>query len=129
MKTCSKCKQTKNKADFSNKRGKLQTYCKECNKKYLKEHYQQNKLYYLEKNQNRRKEIREFIRDHKKKFSCDCGESHVACLDFHHIDVKKKDISIASTIGCGWSKDRLIKELEKCIVICSNCHRKLHFGE
>ena len=56
-----------------------------------------------------------------------CGEKHPATLDFHHIDPNNKKFTISTYYVSGCSKDKIIKETEKCIVLCSNCHRKLHF--
>ena len=57
-----------------------------------------------------------------------CGENDTACLDFHHIDPKQKDGSIAAGIRSrGWSKQRVLKEMQRCTVLCANCHRKHHY--
>lgn len=66
----------------------------------------------------------------RQTLSCSsCGESHPATLDFHHTDPTEKESSIAKAVRYGWSKHRIMKEIEKCIVLCSNCHRKLHYNE
>jgi hypothetical protein len=44
-------------------------------------------------------------------------------LEFHHLDPNEKDFSIG---GKSWSLERLKKEVDKCILICANCHRELH---
>jgi len=56
---------------------------------------------------------------------CKCGENYSACLEFHH-NIKSKEINISDAISRGWSMERIMKEIEKCIVLCANCHRKLH---
>ena len=50
------------------------------------------------------------------------------CLDFHHIDPSKKEGNIAKIIT-SISRKFLLSELEKCIVLCTNCHRKVHYNE
>ena len=55
-----------------------------------------------------------------------CGESHPACLDFHHKDSTQKENEIARLATNG-SSELLEKELKKCDVLCANCHRKLHY--
>lgn len=78
----------------------------------------------------RRHEIRAWFLQLKQTFSCSrCPENHVACLDFHHNDPSEKDMALGDAVKMGWSKERILKELEKCIVLCSNCHRKLHDEE
>ena len=57
-----------------------------------------------------------------------CGESDIACLDFHHRDPAKKDATVSIAVA-HWSIKRLQKEMAKCIIICSNCRRKLHAAE
>lgn len=130
MKTCSKCKIEKPLTEFNKKgKGKLQTFCKECNSIYLKEHYQKNKQYYLDKAIKSNKKQREWFEDFKKTLKCEyCGENHVACLDFHHTDPSVKEFSVGSMIH-RFGKARILKEVEKCTVLCSNCHRKLHWKE
>jgi hypothetical protein len=56
-----------------------------------------------------------------------CGEPHIACLDFHHIDQSLKEGSIG-VIANTYSTKRLLKEIEKCEILCANCHRKLHYN-
>lgn len=50
-----------------------------------------------------------------------------ATLEFHHPDPNKKDFSI-SVDGMTRSWERVKKEVEKCILICANCHREIHAG-
>lgn len=45
-------------------------------------------------------------------------------LEFHHIDPTKKDFTISKNKFNNWEK--LVKELKKCICICSNCHKEIH---
>lgn len=57
---------------------------------------------------------------------CECGESHIAVLDFHHIDPSQKEFSVAVLLRLSdWSK--IETEIKKCKLVCSNCHRKHHF--
>lgn len=55
-----------------------------------------------------------------------CEETHPACLDFHHRDPKKKFDSVASMVSRGFRIKAILKEISKCDVLCSNCHRKEH---
>jgi len=80
-------------------------------------------------NKRKKKEIKEFLTKVKNKSVCKlCGEAENACLDFHHIDAGTKEFHIAEAPKLRPSLDTLKKELAKCIVLCSNCHRKLHAG-
>lgn len=64
-----------------------------------------------------------------------CGYNKcLTALEFHHIDPKEKDFNIARCIsksGIRWVDTKIIpyhiiKELDKCILLCSNCHREQH---
>lgn len=55
-----------------------------------------------------------------------CPEIHPACLEFHHRDPTQKDLEI-SRAARYWSKEHLMREIAKCDVLCSNCHRKFHY--
>ena len=60
----------------------------------------------------------------KREASCECGVSFYVCLDFHHVDEKLFNISVSFQ---DYGVDVLIKEIEKCEILCSNCHRILHY--
>ena len=132
-KTCSKCIQNKVLSEFTKNKAKkdgYNSYCKQCNKNYQKVHYENNKLYYIDKKNIRKDFIREFINRVKRKSKCsNCSENHIACLDFHHMNTFKKDFSISVATQLGISMTTLKEELRKCIILCSNCHRKLHYKE
>lgn len=129
MKICSKCSIEKDESEFNKKsstKDGLQTFCKECNKKNCKSHYGNNRKYYDDRNNERKKDIRNYV-DSKKTKCSNCGEDHIACLDFHHL--KDKEIDLAMVTAKSWSKNRIDKEIAKCIILCANCHRKLHWQE
>lgn len=65
----------------------------------------------------------------KKHWCRECGERRSACLAFHHVDSRLKKIDIGIAVHAGWSKKRIEAELAKCIVLCGNCHAKLHWNE
>ena len=52
-----------------------------------------------------------------------CGESRLYVIEFHHIDPSTKLFSIG---GSSHSKDHILKEREKCVCLCANCHREFH---
>lgn len=70
---------------------------------------------------------RERFLELKSTLKCNrCGENDIACLDFHHTDKDDKDFSISAVVK-DYSWDRILEEIEKCEVLCANCHRKEHF--
>jgi hypothetical protein len=55
-----------------------------------------------------------------------CGyDKCIDALEFHHLDENTKEQN-PSYIVMRWSKNRAMVELEKCILVCANCHRELH---
>jgi hypothetical protein len=58
-----------------------------------------------------------------------CGYNKcIAALEFHHLDPSKKDFSISSS-GNTRSWNKVKEELDKCVLLCSNCHREVHTNE
>ena len=55
-----------------------------------------------------------------------CGYNKcMGALEFHHLDPKKKDFGIAA-VTRSW--ENIKDELDKCILVCANCHREIHAG-
>ena len=112
-------------------RGKkqFQSNCRECQKKYRKEHYLNNKEKYIKKAKTYRETFTEWIVNYKKNLKCEiCNEDRYWVLDFHHKDPKEKDTEISVLIkSC--NKKKLLDEISKCMIVCSNCHRDLHHQE
>lgn len=103
----------------------LQYQCINCQKEYRKKHYEENKEKYIKKASKWNKDFRDWYLDFKSNLFCNrCGENHPACLQFHHL--KDKD-ELISKIAQEKNKERLLKEVEKCEVLCANCHAKEHF--
>ena len=57
-----------------------------------------------------------------------CGESRMYTLDFHHKDRNEKENALSVLLKDSRYK-QFFEELEKCILLCSNCHREFHFLE
>ena len=57
-----------------------------------------------------------------------CGyRKCVGALDFHHIDEKTKQFDLSSHgLTRAWSRTQI--ELDKCVLLCANCHREIHAG-
>lgn len=113
----------KNKA----KKDGLQAECKECKSAYNKLHYQKNRETYLAKARESSKECEDYIREIKSSLKCSiCGEDRWWVLDFHHENPDEKESCIA-TLAHNGSRKKMEEELKKCIVLCANCHRDIHF--
>lgn len=69
-------------------------------------------------------DLREFVNELKDNPCTDCGvEYHPCMMDFDHIGEFKKTMSISQMVTRGLSVERILKEIEKCELVCSNCHR------
>lgn len=132
-KICSDCGLEKPILEFSYKNKSkftFQSKCKLCHSKYLKQHYKKNKEYYKVRALNRKrynKKINlEYIRKLKESTPCtDCGIHYpYYIMDFDHISGNKKNIVSAMTQE---SFELVLAEINKCEIVCANCHRKRTF--
>ena len=58
-----------------------------------------------------------------------CGYSNcLNALEFHHVSQEHKQVSISIALA-RLDKELVIKEASKCLLLCSNCHRELHYGQ
>ena len=132
-KKCIKCEKDKNIDEFNFKsveKNIRQNTCKVCHAEMKKKNYEGNKQATLDRNNRNRKKNKTWWDAFKVNLSCiNCGESHPACLDFHHRDGKDKKIEVGKLSGTTYSKEYVLKEVKKCDVLCANCHRKHHYNE
>ena len=89
---------------------KAKALCKKCHSKQTTERQKKNRAEYIAYKGG-------------KCARCDYDECHAA-MEFHHIDPAEKDPNFASMRS--WGFERAKSELDKCILLCSNCHRSLH---
>jgi hypothetical protein len=95
--------------------------------KYARELYKKQSKLAVLRVAKRKKKIKNWLEEYKKNLKCfSCGESHPATLDFHHKNKHEKEKSICYLVVNGYSVNKIINELNKCEVLCANCHRKLH---
>lgn len=111
-KVCPRCKQQLPAGAFYNRRdGKdFSPYCKECTSEQTIE---------------RMRLFKEKCVAYKGGKCFRCG--YVRCIDaleFHHANPKEKDLQLSA--GKGYRFDKAKVELDKCILLCANCHREIH---
>jgi hypothetical protein len=76
----------------------------------------------------RRRRLKELAVQYKGGKCILCGYSRcIWALDFHHIDESQKEFSL-SVRGLTRSWDKIKQEVEKCALVCANCHREIHAG-
>jgi hypothetical protein len=119
--------------NFTNKAKNIRRAdCKSCYSIIKKAYYQNNKVDIKNRGKEYRRiartTLRRRIHDYKSSIGCKvCRETDPYCLDFHHLtDDKSFNISAFITRHRDW--DRTMEEVGKCVILCSNCHRKLHAG-
>ena len=104
---------------------------KEYMKKYLADplRYETHKRRVAKRNAKLRLESLEYISLLKSKNECVvCDEKTPCCLDFHHLNPSEKIFEIGCVGRRRPSIQRLKDEIAKCVLICRNCHSKLHAG-
>lgn len=113
--------------------------CKYCKKNYPESDFYiakkiRGKIYlrhkckycYLITKQNLRKKQQQWLDNFKKNTKCiECGFNDYRALEFHHLYNKKFDISTGLSTS-HLNLECIEKELNKCVIICANCHRILH---
>ena len=92
---------------------------------YMKEWYKNNKHKVKEYHKTKYAKDRQWMDEFLSSAKCShCVESDPRCLDFHHVLPKGREKSVSSMLI--YSKERILKEISKCIILCANCHRKEH---
>lgn len=76
----------------------------------------------------RRRKLKVMAVDYKGGKCQMCGyNKYSGALDFHHLDPNEKDFGL-SVRGLTRSWERIKEEIDKCILVCANCHREIHAG-
>lgn len=77
----------------------------------------------------RRRKLKEQLVEYKGGKCEMCGYNKcIAALEFHHKDHNQKDYGLSNK-GFLHNFEKAKKEVDKCILICSNCHREVHYEE
>jgi hypothetical protein len=104
---------------------------RDYNRRYQKLYYEENKAKRKTEVAARRKSIRKWFDDFRRNSECAvCGLNGKDCpwlLDFHHSDPSNKENSVSYLVNNGYSKKRILSEIEKCEVLCANHHRQHHW--
>lgn len=110
-KTCTRCNKTKDESEFPFNGIRRHSWCKECHRENVREKYQAN---------------RDWVNTFKTK-CCRCGyKKNKSALEFHHPnDDKEFTINTLARRALA-NKQRLLNEINKCEVLCANCHREEH---
>ncbi len=133
-KICKKCGISKNLDKFYKQKSKdgRHSYCKICAVENAKKHYKTNKKVALSRmktyNNKFKNQTKMAVNKIKKELGCCfCDEFEPCCLDFHHLNPKEKEFTVSRLLSTKNIKT-IVQEINKCICVCSNCHRKIHAG-
>lgn len=129
-KLCTLCKETKKLSCFNKNKSRkdgLSNVCRECSRQKSRSYYNSNRKAHKEKTYKRslfqRQKNREFIYEFLQKNPCaNCGEADPVVLEFNHL--RNKSNNVAYMLSEGYSIPTIKKEIEKCEVLCANCHRR-----
>jgi hypothetical protein len=121
-KICTKCNELKYLDQFNKKGDGQQPYCRQCQNSWSKEHYRNNVSYYTTKAKKNTKKILDFVRELKSVPCRDCGIQYpYYVMDFDHLEDKTFNLGSAFN---RFGREKLLNEIAKCEIVCSNCHRE-----
>jgi hypothetical protein len=117
-KICTRCKQNKSISEFRARQDRQHQYhswCKKCTTESIK---------------LSRQKLKQVAIAYKGGACKNCGYSKcIGALHFHHRDPKQKDFTIAvASHNSTLTLEDIKQELDKCILVCANCHGELHSG-
>jgi len=113
MKHCPRCKTEKSLVDFYQRRGKKggSVYCRPCTNEQAIE---------------RQRGFKQKCVEYKGGECEECKyNTYIGALEFHHIDPLTKKFTLATRKLTSFSEE-IKQELDKCLMLCSNCHREAH---
>jgi hypothetical protein len=126
---CHRCGETKPADDFAwrrKTRGQRDSFCRPCRSAYGKEHYAANRAVYIEHARIQKERLQlertRYLLEYFASHPCvECGETDPVVLEFDHLRDKRFSIG-QDLVRRSWTS--IVAEIEKCEVVCANCHRR-----
>lgn len=132
QKKCISCQIEKDSTEFHNRKSAkdgLQHRCKICAIKRATEHYLHHKHDFKCRTKKLTDLYKHCVGVIKEGYGCfNCKLNNHKCLDFHHTNPIEKDFNVSS-LTSGKSTTNIVTEINKCVVVCANCHRLIHYGD
>jgi hypothetical protein len=130
QKKCVSCQEWKWRSQFALSRARkdgLYSYCRSCHSAMTRPRRKQRapmvRAFFAE----RRATARDYVEKAKQAPCSDCGlRWPPKVLHFHHLDPSTKGISVARHISQGSRPERIQEEIDKCVLLCANCHILRH---
>lgn len=109
--SCKFCGETDEAKFYRSKDGYMRGWCKKCHNKYAVQRFRKYKAQAVD----------------YKGGKCEvCGYNKcLGSFDFHHKDPSQKDPNWRKMRN--WKFDRIKQELDKCMLVCRNCHGEIHY--
>ena len=104
----------------------MQIWCRACTKIYNNESYKKSEKRREAISKRNAEELiltKGIVGFYKSQGCLLCNEDCPSCMDFHHI-YDNKESNVGELIKYG--KKRILSEIRKCVILCANCHRKVH---
>ena len=136
MPVCNHCGVDKDPEEFNWRYKALEirhNCCRECihqfNKRYFDGPAKERHLEQVKERKHAAREVaREYVWNYLSTHPCvQCGESNPVVLEFHHEHSKEYPVSLM--INGGYPIAKIQVEIDKCQVLCANCHRKITMEE
>jgi hypothetical protein len=125
-KKCYRCKKTKSIEKFSRNKSRSDGYsssCKKCHSVLRREHYLKNKDKIRKQVKIQKKAYVKWLRSLKDGPCVDCNIKYpYYVMQFDHRDPKEKEFNIGSMLSLNYNKERVLREVDKCDLVCANCH-------
>ena len=130
IKRCTRCLSLKPLRDFyknRNTRDGVSSWCKTCTSVYNKKRHKENPGLSREYRRNLVRRNLQFRNNYLSRNPCaECGNSEVAVLVFDHIGPKPKKKNVSDLVYSSYSTETIQEEIDKCQVLCANCHARRH---
>lgn len=130
QKACSKCNVIKSLSDFhksTRSKDGVQPACKQCMNVAYNASRKKKQSHYQAVARQRRNQTQQRVSEWKSERGCACcGETCSPCLELHHPDPSVKEDNPSNLVAVSF--EAFLTEAEKCVVLCANCHRKVHAG-
>lgn len=123
MKTCCRCKEQKPFTEFHRRGNGYQAACKGCRKVIDREHYLKGPARHYSVRKERRDSLAAWVLSLKDGLPCtDCNTVyHFSAMQWDHVRGEKEfNVSEMPRLGC--SREKILAEVEKCDLVCANCH-------
>lgn len=126
MKRCSRCRELLPLVSFNRltrASDGRQSYCRACNAAWHAENRSRHNGMIRERNERVIAQLHRRLFEYKLERGCaDCDEHDPTVLEFDHVAGKTAAVSSLVKNSAGW--DRILAELDRCEVVCANCHRR-----